>query len=739
MSKKIISVILVLVLLVSVTIPAVSALTSNADGQSGEDKDYTITRISHPDNKPRETDGLVPEGDRETSYAWCMEERGDYVYIGTNKNVLGSAIAGFAQALVYQGISPEVVQDLADVITNGEAPQITTTEGGYILRCDKNTGEIVKLYTAPNNVAFRMAIRHGDNIYFGSYASDGVSCNDILRIDPNDNIETVFQSTNGTSMRAACIMDDQLYFGGVDSSIVLDEGDEACAKMAILCKDNNDDSVWNRVADYKDFGKVYTTNPGVQGNISSPIWDICSYQGYIYATIPNTFGFVMFKGHPAADGETANEYGWYWEEVIGYNNGVNNIGLFDDPEGNKGIDVGMLSTTGTPFVFNDELYIMDFDNTIYSELLAIQGILTQLATNTGKPSEYLAYMYNTMRHQQSVWKMDNKTGKFIKSEGFAKAANNPCTEYLWRTAVYDNELYLTTMDSATIYNYITRFTNGSFFTMTPEERSDMLNYIQKLIDDVKKSTDDEKVEDGAEQLGAIADDMVGDLENMELNADNAEDYLDDYSGIKEKLFELVGELQDKLDEAKDGDTAAQIKAYFDTIAGKIFTLYNGIDWKGIQMYAWISAEVGKDTWGFEMYKTADGENYVPVTVDGFGDKYNYGGRTLIPTDKGLYIGTSNPFYGAQLWLLTNKKDEPTEPTDDPTPTVEPTTEPGGEVIYGDVNGDGIVDILDSIMIQKYTSGKMEFTPEQIAAADYNRDGNVDILDASAIQRDSASS
>ena len=28
----------------------------------------------------------------------------------------------------------------------------------------------------------------------------------------------------------------------------------------------------------------------------------------------------------------------------------------------------------------------------------------------------------------------------------------------------------------------------------------------------------------------------------------------DYSGIKEKLFELVGEIQDKLDEAKDGAT-----------------------------------------------------------------------------------------------------------------------------------------------------------------------------------------
>ena len=43
------------------------------------------------------------------------------------------------------------------------------------------------------------------------------------------------------------------------------------------------------------------------------------------------------------------------------------------------------------------------------------------------------------------------------------------------------------------------------------------------------------------------------------------------------------------------------------------------------------------------------------------------------------------------------------------------------------------------MIQKYTSGKLELTPEQVAAADYNGDGDVDVLDAAAIQRDSAES
>lgn len=485
-------------------------------GAEEKQSDFTVTKISNPDRTYRMGDGLVEGGDRETSYAWCMEERGDYVYIGTNKNIGGLVADALIAAFEANGVDEETVWALGNVLTNGEVPRPQTEEGGYILRCSKKTGEIVKLYTAPKNVSFRMAIRHGNNIYFGSYASDAMSSNDILRIDENDNIETVFSSTNGTSMRAACLMDDKVYFGGVDESYELPEADAGCKKLAILQKDDNDDSIWNRVADYRDFGKRYAMDPGVQGNITSPIWDICSYDGYIYATVPNASGFAMFKGHPAADGENANEYGWHWEEVIGFFNGVNNIGLCDDPAGNMGVARGMLSVTATPFVFNGELYIMDFDMTIYSEIYAVRGIINHLANKTGKPSEYLARMYATMNHPQSVWKMDNATGRFIKSEGFSKVADNPCTEYLWRTAVYDGELYIGTMDSATIYNYVTRLTNGSFTKMTAEEWSDQIGYIKDLIALIAAKRQTENVPDEAIHditvMAETAEDMGEDID-----------------------------------------------------------------------------------------------------------------------------------------------------------------------------------------------------------------------------------
>jgi nucleoside-diphosphate-sugar epimerase len=47
--------------------------------------------------------------------------------------------------------------------------------------------------------------------------------------------------------------------------------------------------------------------------------------------------------------------------------------------------------------------------------------------------------------------------------------------------------------------------------------------------------------------------------------------------------------------------------------------------------------------GFKMYRTRDGINWVPVTKNGMGNPYNYGGRTLVSAPEGLFVGTANPF------------------------------------------------------------------------------------------------
>ncbi|MBS0445545.1 MAG: hypothetical protein JSR59_06295 [Proteobacteria bacterium] len=47
--------------------------------------------------------------------------------------------------------------------------------------------------------------------------------------------------------------------------------------------------------------------------------------------------------------------------------------------------------------------------------------------------------------------------------------------------------------------------------------------------------------------------------------------------------------------------------------------------------------------GFDLYRTNDGVNWVPVTTSGMGNPYNMGLRTLESTPYGLFLGTANPW------------------------------------------------------------------------------------------------
>ena len=47
--------------------------------------------------------------------------------------------------------------------------------------------------------------------------------------------------------------------------------------------------------------------------------------------------------------------------------------------------------------------------------------------------------------------------------------------------------------------------------------------------------------------------------------------------------------------------------------------------------------------GFDLWRTWDGENWLPVTRNGFDNEFNYGCRNIITTPHGLFIGTANPF------------------------------------------------------------------------------------------------
>lgn len=521
------------------------AVSVSSPVAAAEKNSFSLTKISNPFNGTREIDGLVNGGDRETSYAWCMAARGDYIYIGTNKNIGGMVVNNVINSLSALGISEDMTWAITDVISNGEIPHPSTDEGGQILRCNCITNEIEVIYTAPVGTSFRIAITHGDKVYFGSYAAGNVSeknqNNEILCIDEKNHVQKVFSANEGTSLRAACEMNGRLYLGGVDSSETLESGAENCAKLAVLTMDNNDNTKWNRVADYRDFGILYAADSMMFSPVTSPVWDICSYKGDIYATIPNSKGFAVFRGHPAKDGEQANEYGWNWSEVVGLKNGINPAGMNSDTSAES---EKLVSILATPVVFNDRLYLFDFDNTVAAELNAFSGLMQQLAGKDIKPSQYLRSVYTTLRHPQSLWELNDATGKFEKVEGFSKLMQNTTNEYVWRAEVHNNELYLTTMDSATIYDYITKLTNGSFLKKTPQELLEQLGYIKDLILQIKPDFS-EKAQQAKQQLMNVVNkfnELIAELQNNE----NVEAFIEKYSSLIAQAADAVSVINQEM-------------------------------------------------------------------------------------------------------------------------------------------------------------------------------------------------
>lgn len=58
--------------------------------------------------------------------------------------------------------------------------------------------------------------------------------------------------------------------------------------------------------------------------------------------------------------------------------------------------------------------------------------------------------------------------------------------------------------------------------------------------------------------------------------------------------------------------------------------------------------------GFEMWRTKDGVNWQPVTLNGMTNPFNYGGRTMESTPQGLAVGTANVFGGKSAARLASR-------------------------------------------------------------------------------------
>lgn len=80
-----------------------------------------------------------------------------------------------------------------------------------------------------------------------------------------------------------------------------------------------------------------------------------------------------------------------------------------------------------------------------------------------------------------------------------------------------------------------------------------------------------------------------------------------------------------------------------------------------------------------------------------------------------------------------------EPTTKPVPSTQPTTaqpatEPSGNAVYGEVNGDGDITIVDATLVQKHVVQLETLSADKQILADVNGDNTISVVDATLIQK-----
>lgn len=88
--------------------------------------------------------------------------------------------------------------------------------------------------------------------------------------------------------------------------------------------------------------------------------------------------------------------------------------------------------------------------------------------------------------------------------------------------------------------------------------------------------------------------------------------------------------------------------YAGTMNWSTILLYMSMDLASSDKVRYIIDQMGleslvADEGGGELWRSCDGENWLPVDRRGFGNMYNYGIRNIVSTPAGLFIGTANPF------------------------------------------------------------------------------------------------
>lgn len=585
---------------------------------------YQAKKISHPGKALSTTDGIVDyvgngvvsasdngQGDRGQNYAWAAIAYGDCVYVSTNYNSLGLTL-GFMDSVLGNDFDPAQMNATLDVMFNGSfytgEPDGANT-GGVLTKINVKTYEVTVLMSKShdgNSVQLRNCCEFNDKLYFcGSV--NGLP--KIIEVDPNNNDKCtiVYEGINAkdyyaaylegicTGIRGLCAFEDYLVISMVTldgPQILISENPSAGQDAFTVIADQND------LFDYP----AYHFPDSIYGG---SIWEIVEFNDALYVSIctgtpdnmPDEYTMQSFA---IVRGDIGGDYtDWTWTPVIG--------DLDDGAKYTFGIDPERTRAgAGVMYVYNDYLYIGEYND----EEIPLENILFEADfTFMNRNLEQSVGLYRMDKNEDielivgDATKMFPEGGKSGFGSGFGRHEN----QYIWRMEEYNGKLYVGTFDTSSLLEPVGQFANGNLITMSPDEWQKLLDYAVTFL----SLSADVQGEDGksADILTLI---QTVDLQTI----------------MDMVLGKIVPE---------DADLIETVEALAELLAGVM------------ECGSYMSTA----TRGFDMYVTEDGVNFETVTIDGFGDPYNHGCRTFAATEDGLMVGTANPFYACQVWMLTD--------------------------------------------------------------------------------------
>ena len=439
------------------------------------------------------------------------------------------------------------------------------------------------------------------------------------------------------------------------------------------------------------------------------LWDLVPFNRSLYVSmvtgktdattcVNHKQGFAVYRGDPKADGT------WNWTPIIG-----------DTSKGAK-YEFGLgkkESCAGNLFASGDHLYIGGYND----PMLDLAEI--------GNAGDFQS-LYEDLKNPACLNRMDkNENIELINDDGFGAAS----TQYLWRFSEYHGKLVIGTFDIATLASGFTQLTDGSLLEMTPEEFAQKMTYVKELLQSLKKTPSGTALtaEEGTTEEAATEDTAEDAQENIQENTDTdntAEQTATEAAKDQEAVVtdntnteltdteaDAIDQMLDQLDEIEtlssdDSQTAAYtqrnkpsdiVDVYMDMVnnynnhvkpilnclnpdlAQKIENNVFNTAFHHFVYYLGCSNIIRTQEKGCDVLISSDGVNFTTLTRNGFGDIYNHGGRAFIPTDNGLFLGMANPFWGTQLWRVTDGSENPTpdKPGTDKPGTDKPDTDKPG--------------------------------------------------------------